>query len=507
MKESMESKTLLYTVVTSLLTALITTAALIFFMNFKYKEIESLVVDNNAALLDIKKNIEEIYVLQNAAIKGLKDEILQTLARDVSPINNSVDVTSRHVAAGQRAIELSDKAMENDDTELALLYLINGIHHDPGRLALFEKLSEISILSNNQDNIERAIGLLELATLNVAADDVDALFTQIETLQDKLNEPELVQYISAIDAESEFARIEDSYNLETIWNSQEEVEQLITELGLLYEEVDRAMVLDESPAFDEVLKNIELRYKQAEQVINSLENYNFIRVVTGEVDATFSAEEFDESLANTLLASAQEALAGFWSEIGSLPVAMKEQIKLLPKELAEKELKYNELVATGYLGEIENIKKELSGLRKSSMLLVSKIRLARELIERVFDLTNKISHEPMLKEMAKVNKEIDDFIEDTKTRQRVEYQKWALKSLRDFIGEWNSTMYVTESNATQLFFVKHQVARINLSLITPEVAKIYARAELLYLNKFSESKRLGEEFSIASSSKRELTSF
>ena len=189
---------------------------------------------------------------QRTAIESARDDMLKCLAKDAGAAGSSANVAAKQAAAGQRALELGVKEIESGNTEKAMLLFINGINHDPSRLELIRALADAAFTTDNGDIAERAIGVLELATIQVSPDDMPETLNQIARLRDKFA-PSTVKTVSPEEALKQWQEIKDVYLPESIWLDSRLVGEGLSEIEFLGQQIDVSRTDGQDDRFASVL--------------------------------------------------------------------------------------------------------------------------------------------------------------------------------------------------------------------------------------------------------------
>jgi hypothetical protein len=146
--------------------------------------------DRQGAVESIEKQIDRILAAEvtaqeqtRDAIRAARQDLLQVLAKGVSPEGTSMETGANRAAAGQRAMDLGDGALAEGLTEKALLYFINGLNHDPGRVALVRRMVDAALAVENPQMVAHALEALELAARQVPPDDMQEVLTGLAALR------------------------------------------------------------------------------------------------------------------------------------------------------------------------------------------------------------------------------------------------------------------------------------------------------------------------------------
>jgi len=457
------------------------------------------------SLAEVVKRHQMTQQENQQVIKESRDLIIKILSSGAGPASNSVDVSVNQVAAGQRALDLGTQALELNQIDLAILYFTNGINHNPGQIELYDALVNASLQAGDNEALERAINLLEVSTLNVPVDDFEKLLQHVASLREAIViEP--INFISLSEAENRLKAIKTEYNLDEIWSEEQKLAEAVSMLEGLLDEIGYATLQEKAPKYDAVVDEAQVLMAEIGSLYRLSTLYTHSQYVLEQIDKLLESKKADRYLMVSLSTTAQALLPEFWGDSTKQPDSMKVAIENIPSEIAAREQAFGKLIALEYSQEIEALKKDVESLETASNHTEA-INKAEGLLQLVVSLAGEIPDKDTQENLSAIAQDIQEKIKNENSKRMVAYQKWALTNLRGFLNEWNSSiMYRTENNALE-FNAKYQLHSIDQALLTPDVSKVYGRAEMLFFDKISAKDRPDKEYEFAMADKKSLTDF
>jgi hypothetical protein len=281
-------------------------------------------------LSSIKTNADETF----SRFEKSREDILTCLAKDASPAGNSAEVNKKQAAAGQRALDLGGKALEAEEFDKALLYFINGVNHDPGRLQLIQSVADAAMKSQNADLAERAIGVLELATMQVAADDMTTVLDLVAKLRAKF----IPVALPTLSPEDAVARVEElwvTYNPDAIWADNGKLAEGLSALEYFEQSVDMSRTDGNDTRFSAVLTRSDTLAKNLRYVQSYLPLYQHVVSCLEQLKVIAGTSVPDVAHYSSVSASAQGSLAQLWGGSQALPTEMREKLNSIPGQLQD----------------------------------------------------------------------------------------------------------------------------------------------------------------------------
>ncbi len=441
--------------------------------------------------------------IQRTTIDRARDDLLKCLAKDSGPAGSSANVASRQAAAGQRAVELGAKALEAGNNDEAVLLFINGINHDPSRLELIRALADAARSSTNVDIAERAIGVLELATIQVAPDDMPETLNHIASLRG-IFAPSPVQRLRPEEALQQWHEINAQFSPEAIWRDENLVGVGLSEIEFLGQQIDASRIGGQDDRFDTVLNDCLELSARLQSIQTALPLYIHVSNCIAQMSAALNTDAPDPALISSLSASAQALIAQIWGQMPHLPVPMRSAFNELPALIHDVEVVFQQKTSAPILARaIENMRRAVNNKSGSYTERINRISAALESAAADADL---ITARDLRNEFFKEAKMVRDALLALELDRRSAYQRWALGCLNGFMNDWNRDKFTTNDNAKK-FFARHQIATIDETLIIPEVARILARVMVCMTGELDAKSGSTTEYELAAAAKKRLEDF
>lgn len=435
--------------------------------------------------------------------EGLRTALTRELAHDASPAGSSAGVLPRQVAAGQRALELGNAAFQAGRPDEALLYFINGVNHDPSRFELVAKVASAALNSRDDALMERALGILELATVQVAPDDVPAVLAQMADLREKLAPPAPPTF-TPIEAAQQIDAILKSNAPDAIWNNSEKINSALSEIDAFQQMVDLSLTGTNDDQFSDAIgKSIDLATK-LQQIHVNLQLMQYVDTCLKQMSAVSAAPAPDLTLFASLSSAAQGVIAQSWGAIEKMPPGMRSRFTSFPKDIEALVAKVQQSSsAAPQLQAIAFIDKAMANKTGSQTSQINGVTKALEdAARKAEEINSPILRTELIQKMQSARIHLIALEVD----RRAAYQTWAATSLNNFMLSWNAEKSVSDVDA-QTFFVKYNIASIDESILVPEVGRILGRVMICMTGELNAGDGAKIEFRMASSKKKTLEDF
>mgnify|MGYP003590532323 CR=1 FL=1 len=435
-----------------------------------------------------------------AAVNSSHEDLVAMLAKDASGAGASSAVGTRQSAAGQRALVLGQAAFASGDHEKALLYYINGLNHDPSRGELIDRVVDVAMMIAPSELAERALGVLELATLQVAPDDLDALLEKIASLRTRLAPP-AAERLSPEQAVAEIQKISDQYNPDAIWKDPEQLAAGNAQIEFMQQLLEETLVSEQAAAYSDAINKSQELLERIQNIQSVYPLYHHVTACLSQMVEVAASANPDKSRFAALSASAQATLSQVWGATGSLPDSMKSEIEALPMRLdaSEKQLqeKVSKPVFAKAVEDLKNARDDQSGTITARMRrLINATESAATQIEYITDQSMRMQLFDFIKKGR-------DAIAALELERRKAYQLKSLASLKGFLDGWNSNKSISNKEAWALFY-KHNIPQIDETLLVPEVSRVLNRVITLMVGELNGSDGSWAEHQMASGKKNRL---
>ena len=435
-----------------------------------------------------------------AAVNSSHEELVVMLAKDAPGAGASSAVGTRQSAAGQRALVLGQAAFESGDHEKALLFYINGLNHDPSRGELIDRVVDIAMMIAPSELAERALGVLELATLQVAPDDLDALLEKISSLRTRLAPP-AAERLSPEQAAAEIQKISDQYNPDAIWKDPEQLAAGNAQIEFMQQLLEEALVSEQAEAYSAAID----KSQELSERINNIQSvyplYQHASACLSQMVEVAASANPDKSRFAALNASAHATLSQVWGATGGLPDSMKSEIEALPMQLDAAEKQLQEKVSKPFYAKaVDDLK---SARDDQSGTITARMRRLINATESAATQIENITDQSMRMQLFDFIKKGREAIAALELERRKAYQLKSLASLKGFLDGWNSNKSVSNKEAWALFY-KHNIPQIDETLLVPEVSRVLNRVITLMAGEMNAADGSWAEHEMASGKKNRL---
>lgn len=447
----------------------------------------------------IRRESEKIIIATSAVL----EDIVQILAKDAAPAGNSIVVGAKQTAAGQRALDLGKKSLKTGQIDKAMLYFINGVNHDPSRMELVQCLAETALKSGSKELEDRASGILELATMQVAPDDMSILLDRIAELRAKTAQIPAPK-LSPTEANKKIQELSAMYAPNLAWKDSAKVDAGLSEIEFFQQMIDISRRDSNDNNYSAAVK------KSAELAINlqriqgSIPLFQYVSKCVVQMKAIAEADAPDLARFSSVNASAQGVLAQIWGGMDGLPPEMQRDINATPAfmRMLEEKLQENTSMAsyTGCLAKLTKAETDQAGLFTDR---IQRLVEAMEYVATQVDFITSMKLRLNLFERIKKSRKI---LAELELNRRSAYQEWALTCVNGFMKEWNMRTIGTDKLAQGLFH-NHQVAMIDETILVPEVARVLNRVMTCITGELDAKLGSEAEYQMAARPKMRLEDF
>ena len=438
-----------------------------------------------------------------AAIVGTWEDALKRLAKDATPAGNSAAVGAKQTAAGQRALDLGAKALAAGRIDEALLYFINGVNHDPSRMELVQHLADAALKSKSVDLAERAIGVLELTTVQVAPDDMAVVLDRINDLRAKVAPPPILK-MSPEDARKRFEEIQRSYAPGSTWEDAARVASGLSEVESLQQAIEISREDNDDDRYASTIQDASELAVSLQQIQGHIPLHRHIATCVAEMKAIAEEETPDVARFSSVSASAQGVLAQTWGTFHTLPKAMQDQLRTFPGQM--KIIEESLQATTSVVPFARAIDLINAAKCNESGSYTERIRRIGEALEDAAQQGEAITSAQKRMELFKEIRSARDSQAGLEIERRAAYQQWALRCLNGFMIDWNNEMSISDAEAKQ-FFQKHGIAQIDETLLVPEVSRVLGRVMSCMTGELNAATGSQIEYNMAATPKRKLEAF
>jgi hypothetical protein len=363
-----------------------------------------------------------------------------------------------------------------------------------------QSVADAALKSGTNELVERALGIMELTTMQVAPDDMSTVLDRIAELRAKVAPPPAPK-LSPEDAAKRVEEMWATYGPDVVWNDGARVAQGLSEIEQYEQmvEVSRADVNDER--YSAAITKSEELAEKLRYVQGVLPLYQHTAACVAQMKAIAADDAPDAARFSSVSASGQGVLAQVWGSVDALPQAMQQELRSLPAQMREAEENLQAKMSAVPLGRaVALINRAMEDQSGSFTERIERVTEASEGAAREADAVT--SSESRLKLFGSIRAARDRLLE-LELGRRAAYQKWALDCLNGFMVDWNKMHSVSDVDAKQ-FYKSHHIAQIDETLLVPEVARVLGRVMTCMTGELNATDGSTVDWQMASTIKKRL---
>jgi len=426
-------------------------------------------------LTNLQENVEKS---NNALAETVKSSLANMQAKTNTPsgaVQIVQDTTnSNNTAASEQALTLAEQAWRNNDSELATIYILNALNHNPANVKGLQFY--YNILGNKRDltiaDIDQLIDILDVSVYQVSPGDVSTVLSMRNALFSKQEEMINTAALEAAkEATAEYATTQRALREGRLSSAQinrngqinkELLDERIETIAALLSEAD---MNDSDRSAAVKLLNDTTTFKLLVTTLESAEN----AVSKANVLASRNALTSDQILlARNQLQTANTYLAQIWTIDTTNFQAQLNAAENMQSRIANIDKRLDVLASAPARATIES---ELAKCRNLYGSYTSRINQISKTLKDVAPLLAKV---PDLETRQKLESTMEEWAQqvDSLTKARYKaYQEWAAGQINAAIKEYNSYNVVTDGRATNMF--NNYLLSINTGLLLPDLSTFY----------------------------------
>lgn len=452
-------------------------------------------------------------------IQTLLSEKLTRLTRDLAEgataAGNSASVDVRRTASGERAVELARNALDAGDTDVAVLYLINGANHNPAGMHILESLAAAARDSKRADLIDRATAVLELSAFQVAPDRVAEVLNLISQLNaTPRNTAADIPTMTPEQSQSEADAMLAKHDPLLIWDKRDSLASAIAELASLALTIEASQAEPDDPRYGTALESVVFRRGILERLQAVNGEFDHVSRCLDLMRQEVGRDAPDSQVFASVSASAQSVIAQLWGVARDLPDVGQEALRRLAKDCADSENALKEKLSVGPLDDLR---------QKAAAMVSARATLETQLNNGTGAITPCLSEHGRVMEYFGTHldtlltpesrdhalsslREVRSSAVGLESLRRLKYNQWAIGCVNGFMAEWNKHNIVTDGEAKAMFH-RYDVAQVDEMLITHEVSRVLARVMTCMTGELPATEASQIEYEMASTKKRSLEDF
>lgn len=393
-------------------------------------------------------------------------------SQEVSELRRAVNLLARLPANSQDAqasVDLGSEAIRRGRWDLGQLYFVNAVTNAPRHVGHLDAFATAVLGKGDAplDALERLSSVLQLAAYQVDSGDVPAVLALIERVEQarkrtlerdadgkgpkkEVDLPGQLERLAKVDPD--------------IWKKPHQLAAQLKALEGFVTDLDEL-----EPPQPELAAKAAAEFVRWSEIAQAAKQCAFI---DGCLERIGKGEDLSTQRAVAVVQAAENALPTFW---GLSP-------SVLPADLRAK--------VDGYPCRIQSLVEEIGRSRSASVLKQIHAGLAgdankgpgkkwqdkckeiEEQLKKAQELAMQLSSTAAMSEAQKCIKERSDELRRCRNNQYYEYQKKVIEMCDGAFKECQRSIFNSEKNARDIFS-RHFLARIDQSLLSPEVSRIF----------------------------------
>lgn len=396
-----------------------------------------------------------------------------------------------NTALAEKAFEKCQEHYKRKEYDMARVFCLNAISHYPD-LKYFSSYAAIVCKMPDEtrtEAIEQAINILQMALLQVAAENVIPIKEILDALLEQSdNYFQLLPEYNDGRTKSDISFLKDVISGEFSWKSLA-ASQKIDDLVIIQHRIEFLQNALSQGSLDHDSSRI--CQSELEDTLSYLEFINHKKIITEhleQIEQAFKSEIPQLYYISSRLQNINTLLSQMWL-CKTENVLPDTEILAILNGLIQKiqyyENKYNECRSFPIYEDITGkVDTALKNSLYASSGLTARINALEEVIKslssRIMELTSLVYVEKAQKKMADLGQQVVLLSKQRYAR----YQSKAAKICAQAIKSYDDTTFVTENDALK-YLEKHEIAKINESLLAPETSSLYHSAKGILTAKLS----------------------
>ncbi len=407
------------------------------------------------------------------------------------------DIKSNSVYAAE-AMKLAEKAMSENDFDLAKIYSLNAINHMPYEIKYIEAYFQLlEKQSPTQEELKRFVDILDMSVFQIAPVEIKRVIAIKSTILQKLEAISIVeQEKSSKDYQETLAQ-----KIDSLVKGELSLPHIISGNGnvnidMLSARIETIKAILEESVLDEMettkwnseLANANIIFQLA-VTLASVEN------AASKADTTTaktSQTKMELVTAQNQLQTANALLTQIWTMDCSVAPELLEKAKAYQTKITEIDARIKEL---GSKPAFINIKEQVENIhdkysqslskpiqnkktpdKKTQGIYTESIKQISSYVEKIKENLAEISDDKMQIEVLDDLKKAGDFLQELSKFRYNDYQKWALGQLQECHNEFLSFKLlgfkrVTDAQGNKLF--NTYLLDINPALLSYDMQSLY----------------------------------
>lgn len=409
------------------------------------------------------------------------------------------------VKNAELAFEKYRAAKETGNAELARLYILNALTHDPKLKYLKAYVDDIKNAEADRESlIEQASNLLSVAALNGSCEDIEEIQGLIRELQE-LDDSEASELdADDLDALEEIKAKLGKYSWQALKKSKG-----LADLRVLGEKIDVCkQALESGLLSDYEAERVLLEMTQAQTMQNvETSMTEVIRLVTIVKEGPGSRGSQPKDLA--ALSQASGILSQLWT-IADIGYCQREdyerRLRDVQAEYIQAEDKVKKSISAAVVEKMSSVVQALDG--RDFNKCTNEIHAVQNAIKTVQDLMAQITYDESKVYAQNIVKKLVGRLEDVMRARYAAYQKHVAELCVEALkGYEDENFVINGEDKAESLLKKYRIAEIDETQLSPEASSIYHAARDTIAAKFSAKHKADFDYRCVVSGKISIEEF
>ena len=377
------------------------------------------------------------------------------------------------------AVKLAEKALAENQFDLAKVYSLNAINHMPYEIKYIDAYYQLLEKQNpTQEELKRFADILDMAVFQIAPSEIQRVIDIKDTILQELEDMSLAEQEKSVQEYQKGL----AQKIDSLTKGELSLPHIIS--GDAKVNIDMLSVRIET--IKAILEESVLDEKESTKWNTELANANIIfqLAVTfaGVENATLKAEAttlktspepMELVAAQNQLQTANALLAQIWTiDCNTAPELLKKAQGYQTK-ITEIDAKIREIGSQPALEEINKLVGEIkSTYENSNKRYTDRINEITQKIDKIKEKLTKVSDEKALENVLADLKTAGEHLQDLSKDRYIAYQKWALERLKECHKAYKDTGLITNAKEANAIFNEY-LLDINPALLSYDMQSLY----------------------------------
>jgi len=427
----------------------------------------------NITLTNFNNSLTCLSTELKSSINNANDNLANLTKKLSCSIDNTIELANSRIIRNEKnadiALEMAKIYLEFDNYEMAKIYLINAINHNPQKIKYVSQLFKLfqKHYSSNENILDQVRSIIELSLYQLEPQYIEQNLKYLSKLDDA-NQKIILASQDAIE-EKEIDWVAE-YNLilnddlNEISTNPEKLQGRLNKLTKILSNIET------NEANFEKLIILVREEIHKEQIIYSLSKVT--QEINNYLDLLAEEEDYSSQSATARLLSASKSMSVFWSyDINETPPKLRNLIvRKLPDSIELYKQKINKAKSLPYYDEaVQIIVKALDYNDVKYQIILDH---NRQYSEKAVIVSQNITDPNMLNDIHEKLKQLQKNDIKLQRKQYIAYQRWASNVCSEIFREIDSMTFFNDDDAIRIFN-QSDINMIDLRLTSPEVSQVY----------------------------------